>query len=282
MKGLITAFSFIFLLSFTSCADVLIAISNIPVKAVSNLVDKKQDNLAKIDKKDFSLPIGKDSFIEFLWIAKLKIWASKYEITNKQYLLFNSFHNVPTYYSRRLDLPNQPVVYVSWDDANSFCNWLNKNYLFNLPAGYMFRLPTEEEWVELASCGKNKIFPWGNTWPPPNSWNYKGEEGAGFFYDFFEKEPYIVGHNDSFIVSAPVEKSGVNEWGLYGIGGNVWEWCLNWFDNTKVTKALRGASWYNWEKEILAITNRSDALPTKNNAMIGFRVVIAPPPLIDY
>jgi formylglycine-generating enzyme required for sulfatase activity len=103
-------------------------------------------------------------------------------------------------------------------------------------------------------------------------------EGASMFYSLFHQEKFIEGHNDGFIVAAPVRKSGMNEWGLYGVGGNVWEWCQDWFDDTRMLRVVKGGAWNNYEPEIMAISNRSGVLPEKSNAMIGFRIVIAPPP----
>jgi formylglycine-generating enzyme required for sulfatase activity len=269
-----------------SFADVLFSTSAPPrqiksISVVSPPSSPVDDGV--VAKKDFSLPLGTNVTIDFVWLKQINMWVSKYEITNEQYERFNPNHQILPYYSRTFDESNQPVVFVSWDDANSFCSWLNKKYMNRIPPGYVFRLPVEKEWEQYALCGKNKRFPWGNDWPPPDSFNYCGEEGNGFFYTLFEREThYIKEHRDGFVVAAPVKQSGKNEWGLYGVGGNVWEWCLDWFDEEKLAKSLRGASWYNWQQEIIAITNRSSCFPHKSNAMIGFRVVIAPPPLIDY
>jgi formylglycine-generating enzyme required for sulfatase activity len=153
---------------------------------------------------------------------------------------------------------------------------LNRNYSTHLPPGCEFRLPSEKEWIVFAFCGQEKEYPWGNQWPPPNSFNYKGTEGANIIYGFFQNEKFIRNHNDGFVVTAPVGKSGTNEWGLYGVGGNVWEWCRDWFDETKTTRVLKGAAWNNSDPAILTVNHRSGALPEKSNAMIGFRVVIAP------
>jgi formylglycine-generating enzyme required for sulfatase activity len=56
----------------------------------------------------------------------------------------------------------------------------------------------------------------------------------------------------------------------------VWEWCQDWFDETKTERVLKGAAWNNSEQELLTISNRSAVMPENSNVMIGFRVVIAP------
>ena len=222
------------------------------------------------------LHLGENEDILFIRIAPLSIWVGQYEVTNAQYERFNRAHDPKRYYDHILNLPDQPAVLVSWEDANNYCGWLNRNFKSQLPTGFEFRLPTEKEWNAFAACGREAKYPWGDQWPPPNSFNYKGTEGASIFYGLIHNEKFIRGHDDGFIVAARVGESGTNEWGLYGVGGNVWEWCQDWFDETKMTRVLKGAAWNNYEPEILAISNRSDALPEKSNAMIGFRVVIAP------
>lgn len=226
--------------------------------------------------QDLHLHLGGKELVAFVWIAPLSIWVSRYETTNEQYNQFDRAHDPKKYYDHILDMPDQPAVFVSWEDANNYCGWLSRNFRRKLPPGREFRLPTEKEWVAFAKCGRETEYPWGNRWPPPNDFNYKGTEGAGIFYNLVHNEKFIRGHDDGFTVMAPVGKSGTNEWGLYGVGGNVWEWCQDWFDDTKTTRVLRGAAWNNYEPAILAISNRSAALPEKDNVMIGFRIVIAP------
>lgn len=238
-------------------------------KQIPDAVKQKPDN-------KFFLYLGEDEYISFVWIAPLSIWVSQHETTNAQYGHFNRAHDPKRYFDHILNLPDQPAVLVSWENANNYCRWLNRNFNNQFPPGFECRLPTEKEWIAFAACGREVKYPWGDQWPPPDSFNYKGTEGASIFYGIFHNEKFIRGHNDGFIVAAPVDKSGTNEWGLCGVGGNVWEWCQDWFDDTKTTRALRGAAWNNYEPAILAISNRSDVLPGNGNAMIGFRIVIAP------
>lgn len=222
------------------------------------------------------LNLGENITMVFVRFESLPIWVGRDEVTNAQYKRFDRAHDPKKYYDHAINLPDQPVVLVSWEDAVNFCGWLNRKFSAQLPPGCEFRLPTEEEWMAFALCGRERKYPWGDKWPPPDSFNYKGIEGAGMFYNLFHNEKFIRGHDDQFIVAAPVDKSGTNEWGLYGVGGNVWEWCQDWYDETRTTRILKGAAWNNSAQALLTITNRSDALPEKSNAMIGFRVVIAP------
>jgi hypothetical protein len=225
---------------------------------------------------ELRLDLGDDVSVVFIRLEALSIWAGRDEVTHAQYKRFDRAYDSKKYYEHVLNLPDQPAVMISWEDAVNYCGWLNRNFHEHLPPGCEFRLPVEKEWMAFALCGLEKEYPWGNQWPPPNAFNYKGMEGSGIFYNMVHDEKFIRNHDDGFIVAAPVGKSGKNEWGLYGVGGNVWEWCQDWFDETRTARVLKGGAWNNSDKMFLAVTNRSAALPDKSNAMIGFRVVIAP------
>lgn len=218
--------------------------------------------------------VGGGESMMFVWIEPLEMWVGRFEVTNGQYLRYDTAHNSGSFHGYHLNERNQPVVNVSWEDAGNYCSWLNRNFRDQVPAGYVFRLPTEDEWEVFARCGDNRKFPWGDTWPPPNEWNYRGEEGARGIFRFFAPRNFIRGYRGGFIVSAPVGQSGSNEWGLFGVGGNVWEWCEDWFDANKTCRAIRGASWSNYRKETLALTNRAAGPEYGKTDMIGFRVVI--------
>ncbi|MBI2438242.1 MAG: SUMF1/EgtB/PvdO family nonheme iron enzyme [Lentisphaerae bacterium] len=246
-----------------------------------------------------AINLGWGEILKFIWIGPLKIWVGQFEVTNGQYRRFDLGHESKSYYGHLFNEPEQPVVWVSWEDANNYCVWLTRTFHRQIPVNYHFRLPQEKEWQSFAACGEAREYPWGNpryagagypssaggyaeasggasAWPPPNTFNYRGEEGVRLLYRLFQRENYIRGHKDEFVVTCPVKHSGANAWGLFGVGGNVWEWCQDWFDQEQITRSLRGASWNNDEPDIIAITNRSDAYPERRNSMIGFRVVIAP------
>lgn len=102
-----------------------------------------------------------------------------------------------------------PVVGVSWNDANEFCDWLSRK------EGQRYRLPTIGEW-EIAAGAENQFYPWGNTWPPPEgSGNFQGKEGAA-------SRPYgvrlptlaISGYSDSYEKLAPVASYSSNKFGV--------------------------------------------------------------------
>ena len=104
---------------------------------------------------------------------------------------------------------NYPVVHVSWEDAQAYCEWAGK------------RLPTEAEFEYASRGGKlNNIYSWGNEKIDvkeikANSWN-----GS------FPSKNTVL---DKFYYSAPVKSFSPNGYGLYDMGGNVWEWCSDWY-----------------------------------------------------
>lgn len=107
---------------------------------------------------------------------------------------------------------NLPVVHISWDDANAYCKWAGK------------RLPTEAEWEYAARGGLIKnVYAWGSE---------KVDEGKMHCNYFQGNFPYKNEGSDGFIGSAPVKSYSPNGYGLYDMGGNVWEWCADNYNNT--------------------------------------------------
>ncbi len=220
--------------------------------------------------------IGRGETLFFVWIEPLGMWVGRHEVTNGQYKRYDPEHDSRNFEGYRLNERFQPVVQVTWNHARNYCSWLTRRFGEHLPAGFVFRLPYEDEWQVFASCGDSREFPWGGYWPPPDDWNYRGEKGARLVFRLLGARDFIEDHQNAHIVACPVDQSGTNEWSLLGVGGNVWEWCADWFDTNCVYRVTRGASWGNYRKDVLAITNRVAALPSGKTEMMGFRVVIGP------
>jgi len=191
---------------------------------------------------------------------------------------------------------NHPVVGVSWEDAQGFCQWLTEKETAEgkLPKGLKYRLPTDEEWswavglppelgtIPAEKSGKNSVdFPWGKDWPPTKKvGNYADETFHGKFpkdaNDKTKDQPWIEGYTDGYATISPVGSFPANAYGLYDMGGNVWQWCEDWFDASHKDRVLRGASWHYSDRGNLLSSYRNLNVPGHRYHGYGFRCVLAP------
>ena len=109
---------------------------------------------------------------------------------------------------------NHPVSCVSWNDAVAFCLWLTETETKanKLPAGMVYRLPTEAEWEYACRAGSQTKFWWGDQ-----------PDGCDARLNYY-------GVTDGFEYISPVDHYGFrgrNKFGLADMLGNVWEWCLD-------------------------------------------------------
>ena len=111
---------------------------------------------------------------------------------------------------------NHPVVHVNWDDARAYCAWLTDR------TGVKHRLPTEAEWEYAARGGLDgEEFVWEGGKEEP-----EGEPLANIWHGRFPRENT---EKDGFYGTAPVGQFPANNYGLYDVAGNVWEWCADWY-----------------------------------------------------
>jgi formylglycine-generating enzyme required for sulfatase activity len=104
---------------------------------------------------------------------------------------------------------NHPVVQIAWEDAVAYAKWAGK------------RLPTEAEF-EFASRGgfdRNR-YAWGNDLKPGGKW------AANIWQGRF---PASNTNEDGYQRTSPVDAFPPNGFGLYDVGGNVWQWCADWY-----------------------------------------------------
>jgi formylglycine-generating enzyme required for sulfatase activity len=98
---------------------------------------------------------------------------------------------------------------VSHNDAVAYCRWAGR------------KLPTEAQWEYAARGGRRgQRFPWGDELTP------KGVHRANVWQGQF---PAHNSGEDGWLATAPVRSFDPNDFGLYQMSGNVWEWCADWF-----------------------------------------------------
>ena len=85
----------------------------------------------------------------------------------------------------------------------------------------------------------------------------------------------IEGYNDGYPRTSPVGSFEANFSGLHDMGGNVWQWCEDWYNAHARHRVLRGASWGNYDPVRLLASFRNDVSPTHRVQNIGFRCVVA-------
>ena len=175
-----------------------------------------------------------------------------------------------------------PVAHVNWDEAQSFCRWLSKK------DGIYHRLPTDREWSIAVGvgdlepsdtlpeqlAGKNlSVFPWGGSWPPPND---AGNYSQGAINKLLKERNLPASYADDYDARAPVMKFLPNKLGIHDLGGNVWEWCEDWYGAQQTRKVMRGSSYIGSKDSDLASTNRLHIAKEARGVIsdIGFRCVV--------
>lgn len=189
-----------------------------------------------------------------IWTAELApFYLSKYQVTQELYSLVTS--NNPSSFQNS----NKPVESVSWLDCVKFCNQLS--IMSGLKCSYEikedtavlnkstdgYRLPTEAEWEYACKAGSRK----------PR------------YGDIFEIAWFRENSNGS---THDVGLKKPNDWGLYDMLGNVWEWCEDLYDPEVygTYRVFRGGGWNDPERGCLA-TNRRRSMPTYQIDDLGFR-----------
>jgi formylglycine-generating enzyme required for sulfatase activity len=213
-----------------------------------------------------------------------EFWIDKTEVTNEQYghcVAAGVCQALSDYVCQAsadadnvvlFNVADQPVVGVSWYDAQTYCEWVRK------------RLPTEAEWEKAARGTDGRKYPWGNSFDDCKV-NFCDAANCAFNHRY--------GGNDGYQCTAPVGSypEGASPHHALDMAGNVEEWCQDWYDadyyasspqrdpqgpssgNRRVT---RGGSWYS-NQTFVRTTSRDWGFPHVGNQYVGFRCVSESP-----
>ena len=174
---------------------------------------------------------------------------------------------------------DHPVVEVSWNDATAFCAWLSKK------EGKTYELPTEAEWEYACRAGTKTRF-----WCGDADASLRGNANIADA-SLKAKSPSFgtVAWDDGYAFTSPVGSFKANPWGLYDMGGNVWQWCADgfgpyeggFFKDPKDKESAnghvaRGGTWGNLPSGCRS-ASRNSFDPARRDATRGFRVVLRLP-----
>jgi formylglycine-generating enzyme required for sulfatase activity len=159
--------------------------------------------LVKIPAGEFEMGDGEVAYCPRHRVQLADYYIGVFCVTNQQYGQFVAAtgHRPPNNNDwQRSEYADHPVVNVSWDDAQAYCQW----------AG--LKLPTEAQWEKAARGPGNYLYPWGNDWEDARCCRNleRGSSGStSRVYDY---------------------RHGVSGYGCYQMSGNVAEWCADWYD----------------------------------------------------
>lgn len=196
-------------------------------------------------------------------VLEQSFWLSKFEVTQGEFEAVMG-HN-PSFADSN---PRFPVEGVSWVEAMSYCARVTERERAagRLPAGFVYRLPTEAEWEYACRAGTSTAFGFADNSDDLGryAWYISNAEGS----------------------PAPVGLKLPNQWGLYDMHGNVFEWCLDEYaaypggesgkpsGGTTVYRPSRGGA-FPCPPSLCRSACRSDSAPqTARSPLRGFRVAI--------
>jgi hypothetical protein len=185
--------------------------------------------------KDFIAACG----MPMVWIPEGGFWAGKYLVRQSDFE--NAGGDDPSTFRR----PNRPVETISWEDATAFCNKLNdyESKAGKLPQGYHYTLPKESQWETFSADADIDLA--------------------------------ATSRITTLTSTQDVGYSEPNKYGLYDSIGNVWEWCLDDFDD-KGDHSLRGGCWLSSATDFPNADTRNAGGAKYADRFTGFRVVLVP------
>ena len=247
----------------TSVIGLFIALQ-LQAQAPANIPDKPE--MIQVEGGIFNMGSNQESDekpVHQVRLSSFKI--SKYPVTVGQYKAFVAAtgRSMPDETPKWGWQDKHPMVYVNYNDAVAYCNWLGEKY------GGDWRLPTEAQW-EYAARGGQKSR--GYTYAGGNDlWD------VAWFEDNAGGQTQAVGRKKA------------NELGIHDMSGNVWEWCRDWYDgdyyanspssnprgpSSGANRVLRGGGWFN-SAASGRVANRINYAPSYRTSNRGFRVVLS-------
>jgi formylglycine-generating enzyme required for sulfatase activity len=179
-----------------------------------------------------------DNGHEVVFVPDTGVMFSKYETTVGQWKAFveetgwnkSDAWKTPTHTGITLPAQtgNEPVVCISKDYAEEYCAWLSQK------TGHTYRLPSDLEWSKAASLSK---YPWGENFPPDSR---SGNFSPGYHFNYS-----LDSRIDGYSFTSPAGMFSPNLYGIYDLGGNVWEW------TSADSGVIRGASWENFDSDLM-------------------------------
>ena len=127
----------------------------------------------------------------------------------------------------------EPVVCVSWDDAQAYVRWLSEE------TGEAYRLLSEAEWEYVARAGTTTARYWGESEAGQCRYANGADAGTGF--------EWAVSCHDGHARTAPVGRYEANAFGLYDVLGNVLEWTADCWNESYAGAPSNGGAWESGE-----------------------------------
>jgi formylglycine-generating enzyme required for sulfatase activity len=239
-----------------------------------------------ISLRDFALAVADEAPQHKVSLRSFAL--GKYDVTRREYAAFVSetgYHSNPGCYDngnpnspKRADASwkdpgfkqtdNDPVICVSWDDAQAYVSWLNRKvHRSGSPSGdARYRLPTESEWEYAARAGTTTRFWWGDDESACAAHAWSKENSGGQTH--------------------PVGLKPANRFDLYDMAGNVWQWTQDCYAETYAAapnngtaaemgnhclRVDRGGSWYYATWLLRSATRERNPADYRDKVM-GFRV----------
>lgn len=231
--------------------------------------------LVLIPKGDFWMGDRDD-----VYNPRRKVWLSAFSIYKdlvsvKQYREFcrQSGHLMPSspFYDEDWSGETLPICNVTWEDAMAYANWAGGT------------LPTEAQWEKAARGTNGRRFPWGDDFDCSKVWG---------------------SHVISVGKTTPVGRYAISPYGLTDMSGNVWQWCLDWYerdywkdargkrkdpvnlvvrrkviprfvDGVSGSHVLKGGDWRTRDNRYFRCANRY-YIPDWDILSCGFRVLLVP------